>query len=77
MLTGQEDVSRFGKGNLTGQSNGRSPTRVQGPPGFGYSEGRPLARYPDLGALEDLGAPSDGVALHSGNNRDTRVPGLQ
>ncbi|GAB6987160.1 hypothetical protein JCM10369A_36850 [Nocardioides pyridinolyticus] len=55
---GQQQVERDGVGDLAGEPDGGAAHRVEAPPRLRDAEPRRLPGDPDVGALEDLGAPA-------------------
>ena len=66
---GEEDVHRDGVGDLAGEPARGPAEREQAAAGLPHAEDRALARDPDVGALEHLGAAGDRVALDGGDHR--------
>ena len=64
---------RVGVGDLATQADGRAGHRVERPPRLAHAEACRLARDPDVGALQQLGAAGDGDALDRGEQRLRRL----
>src|SRR5215468_5052881 len=66
---GQQQLGRDRVGDLPRQPHRRAAEREQPPARLGDAEPRALAGHPDVGGLEDLGAPGDGRPLDGGDQR--------
>ena len=57
------------KGICRTEAHRRAPEREEAPPGLEHAELGALPGHPDVGGLQDLGAPGHGPALDGGDQR--------